>query len=51
MLPTVALHPFHYRGAEVIGFDLQLNNTLEIEVRKLKGIPGSNGLFPRKARF
>lgn len=38
MLPTVCLQPFHYRGSEVIGFDLLLDNELEKEVRKLKGI-------------
>lgn len=38
MLPTVRLQPFHYRGSEVIGFDLLLDNELEKEVRKLKGI-------------
>jgi integrase/recombinase XerD len=38
MLPTVTLRPFHYRGGEAIGFDLNLNDTLEKEVRKLKGI-------------
>ncbi|RYF83236.1 MAG: integrase [Chitinophagaceae bacterium] len=38
MLPIVSLRPFHYRGGEVIGFDLNLNTLLEKEVRKLKGI-------------
>jgi site-specific recombinase XerD len=38
MLPTIRLQPFHYRGKEVIGFDLLLDNTLEKEVRKLKGV-------------
>lgn len=37
-LPTVILRPFHYRGMEIIGLDLQLDNSLEKEVRKLKGI-------------
>jgi hypothetical protein len=38
MLPTVTFGPFHYKGEEVIGFDLNLNNELEKEVRKLRGI-------------
>lgn len=38
MLPTLCLQPFHYRGQEVIGFDIFLNDSLEKEIRKLKGI-------------
>lgn len=38
MQPTVRLQPFHYRGGEVIGFDLLLDNELEKEIRKLRGI-------------
>jgi integrase/recombinase XerD len=38
MLPTVILKPFHYRGQECIGLDLLSDNTLEKEVRKIKGI-------------
>jgi integrase/recombinase XerD len=38
MLPTVILRPFHYKGEEAIGFDLNLNSSLEKEIRKLKGI-------------
>jgi integrase/recombinase XerD len=47
MLPTVVLRPFHYRGQEVIGFDLNLDTGLEKEVRKLKGIKwcGTNNLW------
>jgi hypothetical protein len=47
MLPTVVLRPFHYRGQEVIGFDLLLNNTLEKEARKLRGIKwcGEKGMW------
>jgi site-specific recombinase XerD len=47
MLPTVRLQPFHYRGEEVIGFDLLLDDSLEKEVRKLKGIKwcGEKGMW------
>lgn len=47
MLPTICLRPFHYRGQEVIGFDLLLNTTLEKEIRKLRGIRwcGGNNLW------
>src|SRR5829696_3273283 len=38
MLPTIVLRPFHYRAQECIGIDLQLNNSLEKEIRKIKGI-------------
>lgn len=38
MLPAVRLEPFHYRGQEVIGFNLLLDNSLEKEVRRLTGI-------------
>ena len=38
MLATVRLQPFHCSGGEVIGFDFVLDNELEKEVRKLKGI-------------
>jgi hypothetical protein len=33
ILPTVILHPFHYKEGEAIGFDLHLNSALENEIR------------------
>ena len=47
MLPTITLRPFHYRGSEAIGLDMALDNSLEKEIRKLKGAKwcGEHGLW------
>ncbi len=38
MLPAIILVPFHYRGAEQIGMDVQFNHLVEKGIRKFKGI-------------
>ena len=47
MLPQITLRPFHYRGSEVIGLDIGLDQALEKEIRRLKGIKwcGRNNLW------
>lgn len=38
MLPAIILVPFHYRGAEQIGLDVQFNHLVEKGIRKFSGI-------------
>ena len=47
MLPIITLQPFHYRGSELIGLDIGLDQALEKEIRKLEGIKwcGGNNLW------